>query len=138
MEPDACVLRFADFEWRPHEQRLTQAGVPVDIGGRAFALLGLLATHGSLIIMEPALRETSRNLLRVRDALVAKQACTVYSPCLHEKPCPALVKDDDWCHEERPWTPPVIVAAIDREVGLIKDALKFSYVILRKIGRAHV
>lgn len=104
----------------------------------AESLLGLLATHGSLIIMEPALRETSRNLLRVRDALVAKQACTVYSPCLHEKPCPALVKDDDWCHEERPWTPPAIVAAIDREVGLIKDALKFSYVILRKDGKTIV
>ena len=30
------------------------------------------------------------------------------------------------------------MAAIDREVGLIKDALKFSYVILRKDGRTIV
>ena len=36
-------------------------------------LLSLLAPHGSLIIMEPALRETSRGLLQVRDALLAKQ-----------------------------------------------------------------
>ena len=30
------------------------------------------------------------------------------------------------------------MAAIDREVGFIKDALKFSYVILRKDGRTIV
>lgn len=101
-------------------------------------LLDLLMPHGSLIIMEPALRETSRCLHQVRDALLAKQACTVYSPCLHDRPCPALIKADDWCHEERPWTPPPIVDAIDREVGFIKDALKFSYVILRKDGRTIV
>jgi len=101
-------------------------------------LLGLLAPQGSLIIMEPALRETSRSLHQVRDALLAKQACTVYSPCLHEHPCPALVKEGDWCHEERPWTPPAIVSEIDQVVGFIKDALKFSYVILRKDGRTIV
>jgi ribosomal protein RSM22 (predicted rRNA methylase) len=101
-------------------------------------LLGLLAPQGSLIIMEPALRDTSRSLHRVRDALLAKQACTVYSPCLHDRPCPALVKADDWCHEERPWTPPAIVSEIDQVVGFIKDALKFSYVILRKDGKTIV
>lgn len=101
-------------------------------------LLGLLAPHGSLIIMEPALRDTSRSLHEVRDALLVKRACTVYSPCLHENPCPALVKEGDWCHEERSWTPPTIISAIDREVGFIKDALKFSYVILRKDGRTIV
>ncbi len=101
-------------------------------------LLDLLVPHGSLIIIEPALRDTSRSLHQVRDQLLAASACTVYSPCLHDRPCPALVKADDWCHEERPWTPPAIVSAIDREVGFIKDALKFSYVILRKDGRTIV
>jgi hypothetical protein len=69
---------------------------------------------------------------------LAKQACTVYSPCLHDAPCPALIKEGDWCHEERPWTPPPIVSEIDQVVGFIKDALKFSYVILRKDGRTIV
>jgi hypothetical protein len=101
-------------------------------------LLGLLAPQGSLIIMEPALRDTSRSLHQVRDALLAKQSCTVYSPCLHDRPCPALIKADDWCHEERPWTPPAIVSKIDQVVGFIKDALKFSYVILRKDGKTIV
>jgi ribosomal protein RSM22 (predicted rRNA methylase) len=101
-------------------------------------LLDLLAPQGSLVILEPALRGVSRDLHRVRDTLVAQQACTVYSPCLHERPCPALIHEDDWCHEERLWTPPPLVTAIDREVGFIKDALKFSYVILRKDARTIV
>jgi ribosomal protein RSM22 (predicted rRNA methylase) len=101
-------------------------------------LLDLLTPHGSLIIVEPALQDTSREFHQVRDKLLAAGTCTVYSPCLHDGPCPALVKANDWCHEERPWTPPSIVAVIDREVGFIKDALKFSYVILRKDGRTIV
>jgi hypothetical protein len=80
------------------------------------------------------LRQTTRILHRVRDQLLALGACTIYSPCLHEQSCPALMKEDDWCHEERPWTPPSWISAIDQEVGFIKDALKFSYVILRKDG----
>jgi ribosomal protein RSM22 (predicted rRNA methylase) len=101
-------------------------------------LLSLLHPQGTMMIVEPALRDTSRHLLQLRDQLVAEGSCNVYSPCLHERPCPALVKEDDWCHEERPWEPPPIVAAIDRRVGFIKDALKFSYLLLRKDGRTIV
>lgn len=102
------------------------------------SLLDLLTPHGAFIIIEPALRGTSRSLHEVRDQLLAQGACTVYSPCLHDRPCPALVKADDWCHEERGWTPLPIISAIDRDVGFIKDALKFSYVILRKDGQTIV
>lgn len=98
------------------------------------ALLGRLHPHGSLILMEPALKTTSRGLHALRDRLLALNACTVYTPCLHERPCPALMTDDDWCHEERPWTPPEWISAVDNEVGFIKDAVKFSYVVLRKDG----
>ncbi|WP_447986304.1 small ribosomal subunit Rsm22 family protein [Nitrospira sp. Nam74] len=97
-------------------------------------LLERLTFNGALIIIEPALRQTTRDLHRVRDHLLTLRACTVYSPCLHEQSCPALAKEDDWCHEERPWIPPSWISAIDKEVGFIKDALKFSYVILRKDG----
>jgi SAM-dependent methyltransferase len=98
-------------------------------------LLSALAPDGTLIILEPALRDTTREFHQVRDRILVKGQATVYSPCLHDGPCPALVHPDDWCHEERPWAPPDIVRAIDREVGFIKDALKFSYLLLRKDGR---
>jgi len=95
-----------------------------------------LAPNGTIMILEPALRETARDLHLLRNDLLAQpdRHLRVYSPCLHDRPCPALVKETDWCHEERPWTPPAFVAAIDREVGFIKDALKFSYLLLRKDG----
>jgi ribosomal protein RSM22 (predicted rRNA methylase) len=97
-------------------------------------LLEALASDGTLMIVEPALRETTRALHQVRDRLVAVGRATVYSPCLHDRPCPALVREEDWCHEERPWTPPAMVGKVDRAVGFIKDALKFSYLLLRKDG----
>jgi ribosomal protein RSM22 (predicted rRNA methylase) len=102
------------------------------------ALLPFLQPHGSVMIVEPALRQASRDLHRVRDQVVLSKQCTVYSPCLHEQACPALVREDDWCHEERAWTPAAAIQAIDREVGFIKDALKFSYLLLRKDERTIV
>ena len=101
-------------------------------------LLPFLAPHGSIMIVEPALRQTARELHQMRNHLLKQNLCTVYSPCLHERACPALDHPDDWCHEERPWQTPSMVAAIDREVGFIKDALKFSYLLLRKDGRTIV
>jgi ribosomal protein RSM22 (predicted rRNA methylase) len=101
-------------------------------------LLALLAPQGTMMIVEPALRETSRALHQVRDRLLQEKRCTVYSPCLHENSCPALVNPYDWCHEERAWEPPVSIQEIDGDVGFIKDALKFSYLLLRKDGKTIV
>ncbi len=116
-------------------------GSPDSVGQRTALvgeLLNYLAVDGSLLLIEPALRSASRALHQLRDNLLAGQHCSVYSPCLHDAPCPALVKPDDWCHEERKWEVPAWIAHVDREVGFIKDALKFSYVILRKDGKTLV
>ncbi len=101
-------------------------------------LLERLASNGTLMLVEPALRETSRALHQLRDRLLQEKWCTVYSPCLHEHNCPALVNPDDWCHEERGWDPPAQILEIDKEVGFIKDSLKFSYLLLRKDGKTIV
>jgi SAM-dependent methyltransferase len=101
-------------------------------------LLPFLAPHGTIMIVEPALRQTARALHQVRNRLLKQGLCTVYSPCLHEGACPALDHPDDWCHEERPWQTPPAIAAIDQEVGFIKEALKFSYLLLRTDGRTIV
>ncbi|HEX4967378.1 MAG TPA: small ribosomal subunit Rsm22 family protein, partial [Nitrospiraceae bacterium] len=101
-------------------------------------LLPYLAPHGTIMIIEPALRQTARDLHQLRTLLLKQKLCTVYSPCLHERACPALDHPDDWCHEERPWQTPPMIAAIDRDAGFIKDALKFSYLLLRKDGRTIV
>jgi ribosomal protein RSM22 (predicted rRNA methylase) len=101
-------------------------------------LLPFLAPHGTIMIVEPALRQTARALHQMRNRLLKQGHCTVYSPCLHEGACPALDHPDDWCHEERPWQTPPAIAALDRDVGFIKDALKFSYLLLRTDGRTIV
>ena len=90
-----------------------------------------LTPDGSCIIIEPALRETTREMLEIRDSLV-KNGFKIYSPCLMNQPCPALLNPKDWCHEDIPWIPPVIIKEIDKLTGLRKDSLKFSYLVLRK------
>ena len=90
-----------------------------------------LTPDGSCIIIEPALRETTRGMLDVRDNLM-KNGFKIYSPCLMNQPCPALLNPKDWCHEDIPWIPPVIIKELDKLTGLRKDSLKFSYLVLRK------
>jgi len=111
---------------------------PVERATVVAQLLPFLAPHGTIMIVEPALRQTARALHLVRNHLLKQGVCTVYSPCLHEGACPALDRPDDWCHEERPWQTPPAIAEIDQEVGFIKDALKFSYLLLRTDRRTIV
>ncbi len=92
-----------------------------------------LADDGSCIIIEPALRETSRGMLEVRDGLL-EQGLYVYSPCPFSGKCPALANPKDWCHEDIPWEPPSLVEQLDKLTGLRKDSLKFSYLVLRRDG----
>ena len=106
--------------------------------GLVSEMLQLVAPHGTVMVVEPALRETSRALHQLRDRLLQEKRCTIYSPCLHEENCPALVHPGDWCHEERAWHVPASIQEIDQDVGFIKDALKFSYLLLRKDGRTIV
>ena len=94
-----------------------------------------LRPGGSVVVLEPALRDTSRELLQVRDLLVGR-GYAVRAPCLWRGPCPALVKPSDWCHAERSWAPPPLLDALAREAGLHKEALKMSYLVLAPRGEA--
>ncbi len=92
----------------------------------------LLAAQGALVIVEPGLRDATRDLHRVRDRLLDAGLLHVMAPCLHEAPCPALAAERDWCIAELAWEPPQAVRAIDRRTGLRKDSLKFSYLLLAR------
>jgi SAM-dependent methyltransferase len=97
--------------------------------------LGLLAPGGSLVVVEPALRDTSRALLRVRDLLTAR-GYAIRAPCLFRGACPALAKESDWCHAERPVEPPQLVAQIAKAAGLRREAVKMSYLVVAPSGEA--
>jgi SAM-dependent methyltransferase len=92
-----------------------------------------LKPGGSVVILEPALRDTSRGLLSVRDALVGR-GYAVRAPCLWRGPCPALVRPGDWCHAERSWSPPPLLDALARAASLHKEELKMSYLVLAPKG----
>ena len=95
--------------------------------------LAAIAPDGAVIIIEPALRDTSRNLHALRDAVLAKQAAHVFAPCTRRgAPCPALADPDDWCHEDRLIDLPPRTAALSRLTGLRDGGLKFAYLVLRK------
>jgi SAM-dependent methyltransferase len=89
-----------------------------------------LDTRGALVVIEPALRDRTRHLHRVRDALLARGA-TVFAPCLHGAPCPALARDSDWCHEDLDVDLPGWLVPVAKAAGLRHQGLTFSYLVLR-------
>jgi ribosomal protein RSM22 (predicted rRNA methylase) len=99
----------------------------LDVDGRARLVSGwcreLLHPDGTCILIEPALRETSRALLAVRDRLLVA-GLFVVAPCLLQGPCPALARERDFCH--------MSAAAIAHN----RSRVDFSYLLLRKTGSA--
>jgi SAM-dependent methyltransferase len=93
-----------------------------------------LTDTGHLVVIEPALKESTRRLMKWRDDAVAR-GFKVAAPCLATSKCPMLERDDLWCHQDVPWPRPATVAEIDRRTGLTKESLKYSYAVITKQGR---
>lgn len=97
------------------------------------SLVGSLSARGALIIIEPALRETSRALHELRDHVLTQRLAEVFAPCVRRSaPCPVLELERDWCHEDRPTSLPERAARLARKTGLRRHGLKFSYLVLRR------
>lgn len=94
----------------------------------------VVAPDGALVVVEPALRERTRHLHRVRDALAA-EGRTVFAPCLHARGCPMLATAGEWCHEDLDVDLPPWLVPLARASGLRYQRLTFSYLVLRKDGR---
>jgi len=95
------------------------------------ALVGSL--QGTVAIVEPALRETGRALLSLRDALL-RAGWSALAPCFTQAPCPALASARDWCTAEVRWNPPRFFRQLAQATGLRADeVLSFAPLVL---GRA--
>jgi SAM-dependent methyltransferase len=101
----------------------------IDLVGRALAAL---APGGALVVIEPALRQTSRDLHQLRDHVIEAGLARVFAPCTRSSaPCPALARERDWCHEDRPLALPPRAAEISHATGLRDGGMKFAYLVLR-------
>lgn len=95
--------------------------------------LAAIAPDGAVILIEPALRETSRALHELRDAVLTNQRAHVFAPCTRTlAPCPMLANPDDWCHEDREVKLPPRTHELARLTHLRDSGLKFSYLTLRR------
>ncbi len=92
---------------------------------------------GKLIIIEPALKKTSRGLQKLRDEMIGvRKAGFVHAPCLHQERCPLnVVNLRDWCHFYFHWKRPDFIARVDRMIGNRKDWLACSYLVLGRKER---
>ena len=95
---------------------------------------GRLTPGGRLLLLEPALRETGRGLLEVRDLLLAPhlQPLFAHAPCFMQAPCPALEHPRDWCTAEQPWAPPAYFRSLSKALGLhaAEAPVQFAAVLL--------
>ncbi len=88
-----------------------------------------VAPQGHVLLIEPALKTTTRALQTLRGRLLAV-GFHIAAPCTHAKECPLLVNESDWCHEDRAISLPSALIPIARGAGLHFEGLTFSYLLV--------
>ncbi len=92
-----------------------------------------------IILCEPAQTKSSRELIAVRDKLLAdRKDLTILSPCLRSDfPCPALLQGEGTtCHFEGEWEAVEPAGSLAKAAGLDRNSVKMAYFVLRKSARA--
>lgn len=92
-----------------------------------------LKEDGILLLCEPSLLQTSRTLIKLRNALV-KNGLRVLSPCcLNQSECPALASgENQTCHAEVEWTPLESVALLANLAKLDRTSVKMTFFAFTK------
>lgn len=95
-----------------------------------------LSPGGSIIILEPALKEQTKNAMHLRDSLLKNnQGLTPIFPCTHREPCPMLLQEpENWCHGTLRWEEPRLTRQLDELTGFNKHRIKFTGFIFQRDG----
>jgi SAM-dependent methyltransferase len=139
IEPRVRALRRDAAELPPGRYDLVLAGhlfneLPAeDHLALARRLAGALEPRGVLLVVEPALKQTGRALLALRDGML-RDGFAAVAPCVWQGPCPALAKTRDWCHAARETDAPF--AELAESAGLRGHTVKFAYVALMRAQHA--
>jgi SAM-dependent methyltransferase len=129
------VLNELDLE-RPEAERTQRRA------NLLYALCARLAPDGALIALEPALKQSARELMQVRDLLVARRESEragppfVFAPCVRSGPCPMLAGERDWCHEALDFALPAPLADVAQRAGLRYQGLSYAALVLANQPRA--
>lgn len=92
-----------------------------------------LAETGVFVITEPALKRPTRELMALRDHLVAHTELSMLAPCRHDQPCPMLAATkQDWCHFYFDWGEPEFLQKVDRWLKNDNRFLKASFLLMAK------
>ncbi|MBP5157704.1 MAG: hypothetical protein ILP18_07540 [Treponema sp.] len=97
----------------------------------------LMAEDSLLILCEPAQTKSSRELIAVRDSLLAaRNDLDLLSPCPGAGfPCPALLQGEGTtCHDEGDWEPVAPATRLAQMAGLNRTSIKLSYFAFKKHG----
>lgn len=91
-----------------------------------------------VVLVEPALKTEARKLQSIREHLLKKLpelGLQTLLPCLGDRPCGALARGEDWCHEIVSWWRPPSLQRMDALVGLDRKTLPLSYWVLARSNR---
>uniref|UniRef100_A0A7C3EEN8 Small ribosomal subunit Rsm22 n=1 Tax=Gracilinema caldarium TaxID=215591 RepID=A0A7C3EEN8_9SPIR len=104
------------------------------------ALGDRLEAGGIMIILEPALLGTGRDLLKTRDRLLQSPLGSpwyVLAPCFTQGLCPAVAQTNQTCHSDFVWHLPRTVRELERRTGLDKDLVKTTALVLARSKDLH-
>ena len=94
----------------------------------------LLKRRGMMIILEPALQETSNAMSQLGELLSNQNDLHYWGPYLHGGHCPLLAQGKYWNHEVRSWSPPDSLEYLNRRMHRRIHEVKFSYLCLSRIA----
>jgi len=121
---DLIILSYTLNElWKEHPHR-------IDLRRELLERLAKkLKNHGRLVVIEPALRHTGRELIALRDSLLKQGLLAVIAPCLSQSPCPCLSLAEASCQAEFDWNPPPFLTHLAHLARLGKERLVCSFQI---------
>lgn len=97
----------------------------VDIAG----LMQRAAPGAVAVLVDAGDRPRARRLQHLRDALVQLGDVVIHGPCPHREPCPALVRERDWCHDRIDKRLSTRLAAFARHVGRDDVAMSLAWLV---------
>lgn len=112
-----------------------------------------LSENGVLILNEPAVLESSRNLIKVRDEILNNEEfseLSLISPCQNvvstrvcknslgsttkKIVCPCLLSENQTCHAEKLWKPNEPILSLAKGAKLDRQSVKMTYFVFQKIS----